>query len=114
MPRQANRKKRPDGLYRRELVIGRKPDGKPIRKSFYAHTLRELDEKVSEYERQLKHGTLSSDEKMTFGELAGVWIRDCNPTVGITTRKGYNALVNNHLLPELSAYKLKELKPLHL
>ncbi len=114
MPRAANRKKRPDGNYVKQITIGRKPDGKPIRKTFYAKTIKEIERIAAEYERQMRHGTLSSNENATFGELAEIWLRDCNPMIGKNTRKGYAALLNLHLLPELSGYKLKELKALHL
>lgn len=63
---------------------------------------------------QLRHGTLSSNERMTFGELAAVWLRDYKPTISINTREGYTRTLNTHLLPELAAYKLKDLKSHHL
>ena len=114
MPREAKIKKRPDGFYQRSITVGRKPDGKPQRKTIYAKTLKELDAKAAEYERQLLHGTLSSNEKMTFGELAAVWLRDYKPGISITTRAMYKAILDKHLLPELAAYKLKDLKPHHI
>lgn len=114
MPRNSKYKKRADGLYQRSITIGRKPDGKPKRKFIYAKTIKELEKKAADYERQLRHGTLSSDEKMTFGELAAVWLRDYKPNISLNTRAGYNTTLNTHLLPKLSAYKLKDLKPHHL
>ena len=114
MPREAKIKKRPDGFYQRSITVGRRPDGKPQRKTIYAKTLKELETKASEYERQLRHGTLSSNEKMTFGELAAVWLKDYKPTISMNTRAGYKRTLNTHLLPELSNYKLKDLKSHHL
>lgn len=114
MPRQAKAKKRPDGFYQRSITVGRKPDGKLKRKTIYAKTIKELEQKAAEYERQLRHGTLSNNEKMTFGELAEVWLRDYKPTISMNTRAGYIRTLNNHLLPELSTYKLKDLKSHHL
>ncbi len=114
MPREAKIKKRPDGFYQRSITVGRKPDGKPQRKTIYAKTLKELEEKTADYQRQLRHGTLSSNEKMTFGELAAVWLRDYKPGISITTRTMYKVALNNFLLPELAVYKLKDLKPHHL
>lgn len=103
-------KKRADGNYQRSITIGRKPDGKPIRKTIYAKTLKELDKKATEFERQLRHGTLSSNEKMTFGELSAIWIDSYKPNISITTRAMYNNILNTHLLPQLSELKLKDLK----
>ncbi len=111
MPRQANRKRRADGNYQRSITVGRRPDGKPVRKTLYAKTLKELDELAAEFERKLKHGTLSSNDKMSFGELAELWLKDYKPTIGVNTRKMYRSLLDNHLLPELSMIKLRDLKP---
>ncbi len=114
MPREAKIKKRPDGFYQRSITVGRRPDGKPQRKTIYAKTLKELEAKTAEYARQIKHGTLSSNEKMTFGELAAIWLRDYKPQIAATTRAMYRIELDKHLLPELSTYKLKDLKPHHL
>lgn len=114
MPRTANIKKRPDGFYQRSITVGRKPDGKPIRKTIYAKTIKELEARASEYERQLKHGTLSSDEKMTFGKLAEIWLTTYKATVGESTKRMYRSILNKHLLPELGSIKLKDLKPHNL
>ena len=114
MARKASISKRADGNYCRSIVVGRKPDGKPIRKYIYARTVKELEAKAAEYERQLQHGTLSSDEKLTFGELARVWLDDYKPTISLNTRKKYTTLLSKHLLPELELMRLKDLKPHHL
>ena len=34
--------------------------------------LKELEQRAAEYEQQLRHGTLSSNEKITFAELASL------------------------------------------
>ena len=111
MPRIANRKKRPDGNYVKQITVGRKPDGKPIRKTFYAKTLKEIEQRISEFEQHQRQGTIPANEKMTFGELADLWINDYKPTIGISTRKMYMAILKNHLKPQLASIKLKELKP---
>jgi len=114
VPRQARAKKRPDGFYQRSITIGRKPDGKLNRKTIYAKTIKELEQKAAEYERHLRHGTLSTNEKMTFGELAALWLNEFKPQIRATTRAMYKGILETHLLPELSSYKLKDLKTHHL
>ena len=114
MARQSKAKKRADGFYQRSITIGRKPDGKPIRKTIYAKTIKELEARAADYQRQLRHGTLSTNEKMTFGELAEIWIKDYKPSISNSTRAMYINILNTHLLPELSVYILKDLKPHHL
>ena len=113
MAKQSNRAKRSDGLYKRSITIGRKEDGNPIRKYFYAKTIKELDRIASDYDRQRRMGTLSADENATFGQIAKVWLRDHKPLIGERQRQEYAGILSNHLA-ELHAIKLKELKPLHL
>lgn len=40
--------KRNDGLYQKNIVVGRNPDGSYIRKTIYGKTRKELDIKASE------------------------------------------------------------------
>ncbi len=113
MPRQAKVSRRPDGNYCRSIVIGRKPDGKPIRKYIYAKTIKEMDRRTAEYEQQLRRGTLSVDENARFGDLADAWITTAKSTVSGGVQRRYRCIINNHL-HDLSAFKAKDLKPMHL
>lgn len=114
MPAKVGLRRRTDGYYVRSLVIGRKPDGKPVRKYIYAKTIRELESKVADYRQRLMQGMIPGDEKMTFGQIAEIWLRDYKPTIEVNTRKKYTTLLQKHLLPELSTIRLRELKPFHL
>lgn len=107
-------KKRSDGNYQRSITIGKKPDGSPRRKVIYAKTQKELELRVSEYKRKFRTGTLSADNKMTFGEAAELWIENYKPTIGINSKDMYYNALNAHLLPELCEYKLKDLKSFHV
>lgn len=95
-------------------MIGRDVNGKSIRKYFYASTIKELEQKAAEYDQQFRRGTLSADEKVTFGELAELWINSYKPTIEAATRNMYESVLRNHLLPTLSNMKIKDLKPHHL
>lgn len=44
MAAPSKRKCRADGNYSKQITIGRKPDGKPIRKTIYAKTIKELEQ----------------------------------------------------------------------
>lgn len=113
MPRQANINRRVDGNYVRSITIGRKPNGTPIRKYIYAKTIKELERRAAEYERQLRRGTLSVDENARFDELAAAWISTSKATVSDGVRRRYRCIIDKHL-HELSAFKAKDLKPMHL
>lgn len=66
-------KKRADGRYAKQIVTGYK-NGKPVRKTLYAKTLKELDKKYREFMEQLENGTLLENEKMTFAEVSELWL----------------------------------------
>lgn len=110
MAAPSKRKCRADGNYSKQITIGRKPDGKPIRKTIYAKTIKELEQRAAEYERQLRHGTLSSNEKITFAELASLWVKDYTPNASEKTRKEYNGLLKNHVNPVIGGYRIIDLK----
>ena len=110
MAAPSKRKRRADGNYSKQITIGRKPDGKPIRKTIYAKTIKELEQRAAEYERQLRHGALSSNEKITFAELASLWVKDYTPNASEKTRKEYDGLLKNHVNPVIGGYRIIDLK----
>ena len=106
-------KKRADGLYQRSISVGRQADGKPIRKTIYAKTQKELEAKVAAFQERIKHGMLPVDEKATFGEMAEILCRDNKPTVSEGVRKRYVTTCNKHLA-ELQSIQLQDLRTVHL
>lgn len=66
-------KKRADGRYAKQVVTGYK-NGKPVRKTFYAKTLKELDKKYREFMDDLEKGQLLENDKMKFSELSELWL----------------------------------------
>lgn len=102
-------KRREDGYYQRSITIGRHPDGRPVRKVIYAKTVKELEAKTQEYARRFKHGAIA-DERITFSELAGMWVRDYTSTASEKVRRDYIAIIRNHLAPVIGSRKVLELK----
>ncbi len=70
----AKYKKRPDGRYATSVITGYKDDGKPIRKTIYGRTIRELDDKFSEFKTLRSKGIVIDDKNITFGEWADKWL----------------------------------------
>lgn len=106
-------KKRADGLYQRSISVGRQADGKPIRKTIYAKTQKELEAKVAEYQEKIKRGMLPVDEKVTFGEMAEILCRDNKPTISEGVRKQYFSICKKHL-GDLQNIRLQDLRAIHL
>ena len=65
-------KKRKDGSYEKKITVGHDKDGKPIRKAFYGHSIKEIDAKIKEYHKQEFYGTV--DRSITLAEWADQWL----------------------------------------
>ena len=66
--------KRNDNRYKRTVTVGRNPDGSAKRKCVYGKTIKEVDRKVADIQTALRNGTLSSDERVLFKDIAFRWI----------------------------------------
>lgn len=71
----ATYKKRKDGRYARQIVTGIK-DGKPVKKTIYGKTLKELDKKYREFMDLKDRGVVLKDEKTTLAELSQRWLEN--------------------------------------
>ncbi len=106
--------KQKNGRYQRSIVVGHEADGKPVRKFFTAKTQRELDGKIAEYRAQERSGLAVADDRLTFAQMAALWLEQYNPTAGLTRRKRCRTVAEKSLVPVLGGMKLKDLRKMHL
>jgi integrase len=66
-------KKRADGRYSRQIVIGIQENGKPKKKTLYAKTIKELDAKEREYRGLIEKGVYIPSKSITVNELMQQW-----------------------------------------
>lgn len=104
--------KREDGRYQYSITIGRNTNGTPKRKYLYGATIKELREKISLYEENLRAGRLD-DENSLFSAAAKTWIEEYKYVTSAKVHARYKRVIELHLAP-LANYKLKDLRPLHL
>lgn len=106
-------KKRADGRYAKQIVIGYK-NGKPVRKTLYGKTIKELDKKYREYMDLKESGKLLENDKITFQELANLWL--INTKKGELKTQSYNNLCSQ--IKGLNAYignlNVKDIKKGHI
>jgi integrase len=76
------RKKRKDGRYAKQVTIGIK-DGKPVRKTLYGDTLKELDKNYRDFMSLKDKGIILQEENITFRELSDLWLT--NEKIGSIT-----------------------------
>lgn len=110
----AKGKKREDGLYHKNLVVGKNADGSYIRKSVYAKTKKELELKITEITQELNSGIAVWENGMTFSELADIWINQYNPTASERWRYSHDLQLKKHLLPYIGSISIKDLRQIHL
>lgn len=106
-------KKRKDGRYSKQITIGIK-DGKPVKKTIYGRTVKELDKNYREFMSLKDKGIILQEENMTFSELSDLWI--VNEKTGsvkdqtITNLKCQLKNINSYI----GHIKVKELKQSHI
>ncbi|MFW6680623.1 tyrosine-type recombinase/integrase [Lacrimispora sp. AGF001] len=106
-------KKRKDGRYSKQVTIGIK-DGKPVKKTLYGKTIKELDKNYREFMSLKDKGIILQEENMTFKELSDLWI--VNEKTGsvkdqtITNLKCQLKNINSYI----GHIKVKDLKQSHI
>lgn len=107
-------KRRENGLYQKQINVGKKPDGSYIRKTIYAKTQRELEDGVIEANNGIRIGFGYNAGSTTFTVLSNLWLE--NQGAGMSEKWMYSKknLIEKHLLPSLGGLKLKDLKAIHL
>ncbi len=88
------------------------PDGS--RKWLYAKTEEELNRKYYETMGMVARGVNVVDQT-TFGEYALMWYKTFKePFIRTKTKEATLNVLNNHLLPYLSGYRMKDITPMHI
>lgn len=91
-------RKRDDGYYMTQIVIGHKEDGKPIRKSIYGKTKAELEEKKREFLNNKNGQPVNKD--IALSEWVDMWVESYG--INLERKKSYV----NKLKRELGKYKI--------
>jgi len=106
-------KKRSDGRYQQSIMVGYQSDGKPRRVVVYGKTQKEVKDKSADI--RTKHGLgLFVDSNVTVLEWSRSWMLTYKQGVSEGTQRMYLSVINNHVLPSLGYYKLRDIKPAHL
>ncbi|HEV2066460.1 MAG TPA: site-specific integrase [Thermomicrobiales bacterium] len=103
-------RQRPDGTWevRLSLAGGR-------RKSLYAKTRREVQDKLRATQRDLDVGVDVGARQQTVGQFLTRWLEDtARPTIRPSTYASYAGHVHHHLIPALGHYPLAKLTPQHV
>ena len=119
MPRKSNTRaasgsgsirQRADGTWEARFVAGHDPGtGKPIRKSVYAKTQKEVRQRLAQAVAAVDNKSYREPCKMTLGEWLDIWVDTYLTDVKPRTVKIYQDDIRLHIKPYLAAIKLDEL-----
>lgn len=120
MPRKTNSRavqgdgsirQRPDGRWEGRYTLGVDPGtGKQRRKSVYAPTQAECRKKLREATEAVANGTYFEPAKITVAEWFNLWLAEYLGNVKHATAISYGQHVKNHVLPNIGAVKLADLR----
>ena len=102
--------KRRGGLFEARATIGYDEGGKPVRRSVYAKTRREVAQKLADLIRSRDAGSAPVSTKMTVGDLMERWLSDVvKPYRAPSTYRTHSNYAKNHVYPELGKLRVVDL-----
>jgi integrase len=109
-------RKRADGRWMAQLMVGYKPDGARDIRSVYGKTRGECQKKLDDLRRRRDEGLLGDPGagKETVEAFLLRWLEAIQGTRRDSTLYRYRVLVHTHLIPAIGKLRLADLKPQHL
>lgn len=105
-------RQRADGTWEARITIGVNPGTrKPLRKSIYGKTQKEVRQKMQKALVEVDEGTYTAPAKITVKQWLETWLTEYTGDVKDSTRTSYRQHMNNHIIPALGALKLSEVTP---
>lgn len=109
-------RQRANGKWEARVVTGINPGtGKPIRRSIYADTQREVRRQMTAILRELDRGTYQTPNRITVSEWMQEWLTTfCAGKVKPLTLQSYGGIIINHINPAIGAIELQAVKGTHI
>lgn len=106
---------RSNGTWMAQVLLGYKPDGKPIRKSFSGKTRKEVAAKLSSVATMVFQGTdLTQASAMNVEDFAAYWISIKRLEITSRTLAWYRNSLDVHVLPALGPFPLADVNAVHI
>lgn len=100
-------RKRSDGRWEGRIIVGHKEDGKPIFRSVFAKTQKELMDKLHRSIETFRGVELTENANLTLGAWLDKWLEErMRFTIRESTLDGYRRLVKNYIKPHLGDKKI--------
>jgi integrase len=94
--------------------VGVQEDGRPKRKTVYAKTIRELEEKCAEIRMQVTKGAYITDSNVFMDDWVLDWLETYKTGFSHNTKAMYGNIVNVHIIPTLGRLRLIDVRPNHV
>lgn len=108
-------RERKDGLWEARYTVGNDPaTGKPIRKSVYGKTQREVRKKLASVTVSIDEGIYTEPAKTTFGQWLSIWLEQYCTAIKPRTLSLYKSTIEYRIRPFLGSVRLFELNPVIL
>jgi len=100
-----------DGTWWARITVGKDENGKQKRKAFYGKNYKEVREKLDAAKAELDKGTYIEPSNMTVAQWMEIWLKEYKRNaVKLTYYVELHQSIENHILPILGEYKLKDLR----
>lgn len=105
-------RKRSDGRWEGRYTAGYDGgSGKPIRRTVYGRTQKEVRQKLTDISRALDTGTYQEPSSLTVAEWLEEWLTVfCVNKVKPLTMTSYRGIVKNHINPRIGAVRLQDVR----
>lgn len=103
--------KRPNGTWWARVTVGTDENGKQIRKAYYGKTRKEVQDKLTKAVNQVNKGTYIEPSGVLFERWMETWFKDYKVSnIKLSSQAKYRSLMDNHIIPALGKYPLKDLR----
>ncbi len=108
--------KRGDRTWRLTVELERDPlTGRRRRRTETVHgTRREAEARLAQLIHEAETGLAVEPSRLTVADWLRTWLDQAAPRLRATTRERYRATVEGRLIPQLGAYRLQGLRPVHI
>ena len=109
-------RKKPSGRWEGRYTLGIDPvTGRAIQKSVSAKTQAECKEKLAKAIRENRGVPLNHTGDYTAAEWCRLWFETYSkPNIRYNTAKGYEGIIEHHIIPAIGTIKLKQLSSIHI
>lgn len=109
-------RQRPDGRWEGRITVGTNPaTGKPIRRSIYGSTQKEVRREMTAIINAVDDGTYKTPNKIKVSEWLDTWMETyCKNAVKPLTYSSYAGIIKNHIKPVIGGMELQAVKGVHV